>query len=67
MLNHITKYECFLINSITVVDFTSCYILKNFSVPPNKDKFYLNKNKMNKSDESNNKYKNTNKFPNNDE
>ena len=33
MLNHISKYECFLLNGIIVVEFKSCYILSNFTVP----------------------------------
>ena len=33
MLHHITKYECFLSNGIIVVEFTSCYILKNSTQP----------------------------------
>jgi hypothetical protein len=36
MLYHITKYECFLMNGIIVVDFTSCYIWKNFILPEKK-------------------------------
>jgi hypothetical protein len=34
MLHHITKYECFLLHGILVVEFRSCYIFKNFTVPP---------------------------------
>jgi hypothetical protein len=34
MLHHISKYECFLSNGIIVVEFRSCYIFKNFTVPP---------------------------------
>ena len=34
MFHHITKYECFLLHGILVVEFRSCYIFKNFTVPP---------------------------------
>jgi hypothetical protein len=34
MLHHITKYECYPSNGIIVIEFKSCYIFKNFTLPP---------------------------------
>jgi|688.fasta_scaffold511445_2 hypothetical protein len=35
MLHLITKYECFLMNGIIVMEFTSCYISQNFTASQN--------------------------------